>query len=159
MLSYFSLYLMLMIHLPGVAILSNPGNISLLAGEIKKDWRIQSSSADANEAIPSCKSNSERVRGNTFMFFANGSMEWDNGEVTEGHEENGCGDFRDLVGEWSFINDQTGLVWTLKHDKYDPSIVINDTDTLTIEKLENNILILSSMDQDGNPVRMSMVPR
>ena len=89
MLSYLSFYLLLVVNLPyffgnkGV----NPGEF--LAGEVSKDWRIASSSADASETVPSCKSTSQRVQDNTYTFFADGKMEWDNGEITEGPEENG----------------------------------------------------------------------
>lgn len=159
MLSYLSFYLLLVVNLPYFFGNKGVNPEELLAGEVSKDWRISSSSADASETVPSCKSTSQRVQDNTYTFFADGKMEWDNGEITEGPEENGCGDYRDLVGEWVFINNQSQLVWTFIHDKHDPSITINNSDTLIIERLENDLLVLVSTDQQGNPLRMSMVPR
>ena len=69
-------------------------------------------------------------------------MKWDNGEITEGPEEDGCSDFRDLVGEWRFIDDQVRVIWTLEHDRDDPSIIIDQTDTLNIFLLESDTLVL-----------------
>ncbi len=114
----------------------------LLAGEVSKNWRLAGESSDVSETVPSCRSTSDRAQDNTYTYFANGNMEWDNGEITEGPEENSCGDFRNLVGEWRFINDQATIVWTLERDRDDPSIIIDQTDTLNIFLLESDTLVL-----------------
>ena len=81
-------------------------------------------------------------------------MEWDNGEITEGPEEDGCSDFRDLVGVWRFIDDQARIIWTLEHDRDDPSIVIDDTDTVDIFLLESDTMVLG-----GNNYWAAFVPK
>lgn len=125
----------------------NVDNRFLLAGEVSKDWKLSAESTDATETVESCKSSSERSQDNTYTFFANGAMEWDHGQITEGTEEFGCSDFRNLVGDWRFIEQDSKIVWTFKYDRDDPSIVINATDTITVDVLEENRFVVSGEDK------------
>ncbi len=131
----------------------------LLAGDVSKTWRIAGESNDVNETVPSCLSTSERAQDNSYIYFADGTLEWDNGIITEGTEAEGaCSDFRDLVGTWQFLDDNM-LRQTLDRDRDNPDILINQVDTVTIGLLASDSLVFLTEGQNGTQGWIAFAPR
>lgn len=75
----------------------------LLTGGSQKTWYMHS----ASPADELCSSQSD----NTYIFFADGSFEYDHGTVTMGTDNDSeCGDLVNLEGTWEFKENETAIV-------------------------------------------------
>lgn len=76
-----------------------PSKTDLLTGGSQKSWYVFAVTPDGP-----CPSSSD----DTWTFFADGSMAYDHGTVTES-QEGTCGDYINLEGTWEFTNNETEI--------------------------------------------------
>ena len=97
-------------------------NLQLLAGITQKTWYLHSKTPDA--VLPSCQANSPQSLDNSWIFFANGTFEFNRGAITQDNscQDTGCcSDMLNIVGTWAFTNNGSGLKITMLHQKEKPS--------------------------------------
>lgn len=123
----------------------------LLAGTTQKSWYLYSQSPESH--VTSCTAASTLSQDNNWIFFANGTIEFDHGAITEDancQEEDCCSDMINFIGSWAFANTETTLIVNALHEKNNPSNAFNSLlFNTTITQLTENSLVLSTTAEDG----------
>ena len=124
----------------------------LLTGAGEKSWYLYSTTPENN--FGSCSVSSDISKDNSYTFHSNGTFEFDHGQLTEDvgcQGEECCGDFKNMVGTWTFNNFQKGLKVVALHPKDEPDsgekVVLFNA---TIELLEEGVLRISQADPETN---------
>jgi hypothetical protein len=99
-----------------------PSKTELLTNNSSKNWNITADTSDEEEEDPGCLVGGAMNMDNTWTFYSDGKFTYDHGEVVEAE---GCVDFKNLTGTWSFLEDETKLRIFLLHDTDDPTDVLN----------------------------------
>jgi hypothetical protein len=114
--------------------------IALLTNNSQKSWVISSISSGS-----ACSSSSD----DSWIFFANGTFEYNHGTVTE-DATNECSDFVNYVGTWEFTNNEAGLRIKALHEKGNASNAIEMTIMdATIVVLDESQLKVTQADPSG----------
>lgn len=126
-------------------------NTLLLAGATQKSWYLYSQSPEG--AVASCTAASALSQDNNWIFFANGTMEFDHGTITEDancQQEDCCMDMINFMGTWTFANGETTLVVNVLHEKNNPSNALNSLlFNATITQLTASSFILTMVGEEG----------
>lgn len=76
--------------------------LQLLTNGSSKSWVLSSAAADNDCGEPQ----EDRMKDNSWIFFADGKFMFDGGEVTEAGE---CSDMINVTGTWKFLENETVL--------------------------------------------------
>lgn len=128
---------------------SEAENRGFLASDTKKDWQLIKSTPETE--LNSCKPLGSVLYDNAWTFFADGSFEFDHGNVTEDSdcmEEGCCTDLVNIIGSWSFTENGPMIKVMFLHEKDNPSNTLNEEFfSAEIDKLDENTLQISSTDK------------
>jgi hypothetical protein len=122
----------------------NPSKTQLLTNGSSKNWVMAAStSSDAECGSPQA----DRVKDNTWTFYADGKFMFDHGTVTEAGD---CGDLRNTTGTWEFLEKETVLDVFGDFDTDDPEHEINMTlFSGTIKTLTATTLVIEVDGEEG----------
>lgn len=101
------------------------------------------------EAFESCKASSPMSQDNSWIFYVDGTFEFNHGEITETdcNEEGCCTDFVNIIGRWELTNGEAGLKITLLYEKENPDNNISDVlFDAQIKEITEDILLISQTD-------------
>jgi hypothetical protein len=128
-----------------------PSKTELLTNNSSKSWNVTGDSSD-DEDDEGCSVNSERSKDNTWTFYSDGKFTYDHGEVTETET---CGDFKNITGTWSFLEDEKKLRIFILYNTDDPTDVLND------ELFSANLIEISAdkfvLENDG--IQLTFTPK
>lgn len=108
-------------------------DLSLLTDSTQKTWYIYDETPAEEECLPTAAFKLD----NSWIFFADGSFEYDHGELTEDPEcqEDGCcSDLVNIIGSWESTNDGKDIKIMFDYEKDNP------------DNSENMVLIDGSID-------------
>lgn len=89
----------------------------LLAGEVSKAWKYT-----IRTTSTSCPGSEKFHSDNTYTFFKDKKMSFDNGQVTE---EGNCGDLASVEGSWQFSKNEDSL-FTYAARRTDTGVSLNN---------------------------------
>lgn len=118
---------------------SATSNTELLAGSSQKSWYLYNITPERPGV--SCQANSPHSLDNIYTFFANGTVEFDHGVLTEDSdckEENCCSDLVNFVGTWTFSKGETHLTVLAQHE------INNASNSFNISLISASLVELSS---------------
>lgn len=134
----------------GAGFLPGESKTEMLAGNKQKNWYIVGKTPDG---IKACSLSSPHYQDNTWAFFADGSFEYNHGQLTEDPDCLGkdcCSDLVNLVGKWEFTNNEKGLRITSLYEQGKSantfSVVLFDA---VINQFEEGKLLLSQVDVES----------
>lgn len=114
-------------------------DLELLAGTAQKAWYMYDETPKDEDCLPTAAFKLD----NSWIFFADGSFEFDPGDLTEDPEcEDCCSDIINVTGWWEFTNDGKGIKITVDHEKdnpdgFDPFVMMDGSiDALTGDQLK-----------------------
>jgi hypothetical protein len=105
----------------------SPSKLNLLTAGSQKGWYPYDATG-----FDLCPSNAD----DTWIFFADGTFELDNGDINESEAES-CSDLVSLIGEWEFQNGESEIEVEALQEKDDP------TNTFSFIILDGNIKTLT----------------
>jgi hypothetical protein len=122
----------------------SPSKLQLLTNGSSKGWVM----ANSEEHDEECGSpQSDRVKDNTWTFFADGKFMFDHGTITDSGD---CSDIRNTTGTWEFLENETMLKVFAAYDTDDPEHEINMTlFTGTIKTLTETTLVIEVDGEEG----------
>jgi hypothetical protein len=122
--------------------------ITLLTGAGKKSWSLYALTPVATDCKPSQVVSSD----NAYVFYADGTFEFDHGLITEDSScDTCCTDFVNIIGQWKFTSNQGGLKVTILHERGNKGNA--STRTLydgTIDQLDEGVLKISQTEKQTN---------
>jgi hypothetical protein len=122
----------------------SPSNLQLLTNGSSKGW-VMTLAASTDEECGSPQA--DRVKDNTWTFFADGKFMFDGGAITESGD---CGDMRNTTGTWEFLENETVLKVFAAYDTDDPEYEINMTLFVgTIKTLTETTLVIEVDGEEG----------
>jgi hypothetical protein len=128
-----------------------PTKLKLLTNGSSKNWNITDESPEDSDE--GCRPSAPFIMDNTWTFKSNGEFFFDHGTITEGST---CSDFKNLTGNWSFQENESKLLITLRVNTDDPDDTF-DNDTLALATIET--LTSSSMVLENSNYQATFTPK
>jgi hypothetical protein len=120
--------------------------LRLLSGQSNKTWYLYSQGADNM-----CAAIQD---DNSYLFYADGTFEFDRGMLTEEAgciNENCCSDMVNIIGRWKLIHDQKRLRVIADREAGNEKNILKLTlFDATIDHLDEGVLKLSQVDGETN---------
>lgn len=122
--------------------------LHLLSGHSNKTWYLYSTSQGADKMCTAIQDD------NSYLFYADGTFEFDRGLLTEEAgcvNENCCSDMVNIIGRWKLIHDQKRLRVIADREAGNEKNILKLTlFDATIDYLDENVLKLSQLDSESN---------
>lgn len=126
--------------------------IQLLTNGSQKSWYLHS--ITPNNETGSCALSHPMAMDNAYIFFADGTFEFDHGSITDDPTckgDNCCSDLINLVGTWKFTNSQKNLRIVTAHEKNNDSNVLQQVlCSGSIDQLTEEVLKVSQTSSETN---------
>jgi hypothetical protein len=124
----------------------------LLTDGIDKTWYIYSSFPEGVNST--CDETHIIQADNTYIFYSNGTFEFDHGEIVEDTNctsEDCCSDLVNITGKWKLRNNDKKLRIVAEYETGNKSNALQLTlFDATIDYLDENVLKLSQVDSETN---------
>lgn len=122
----------------------SPSKLQLLTNGSSKGWVKTHVAADYEDCGAS---QADRIKDNTWAFFADGKFMFDGGTNRESGD---CSDIRNTTGTWEFLEDETLLKVFAAYDTDEPEHEINMTLFVgTIKILTETTLVIEVDGQEA----------